>query len=127
MPSATFRIRSNGIQVHKGQVHEGLTALFNTSNYVLAILSESNACFVTQTHSRVNLRSGFLQVLSNDHLCPPCANRRRSATTAPTTRIQLDIRGSGQLSLAERERKGQGGTRSKESRAERMAHLAESR
>lgn len=48
MPSATLELLSSTAQVRKGQVHEGLTALFNTSNYALAILSESNARFVRQ-------------------------------------------------------------------------------
>jgi len=42
----TLELLSNSAQVRKGQVHEGLTALFNTSNYPLAILSESNARIV---------------------------------------------------------------------------------
>lgn len=45
-PWITFRTA----QVRKGQVHEGLTALFNTSNYALAILSESNARIVRQNN-----------------------------------------------------------------------------
>lgn len=46
MLSATLELLSSIAQVRKGQVHEGLTALFNTSNYALAILSESNARIV---------------------------------------------------------------------------------
>lgn len=44
--SATLELLSSTAQVRKGQVHEGLTALFNTSNYALAVLSESNARIV---------------------------------------------------------------------------------
>jgi len=48
MLSATLELLSSTVQVRKGQVHEGLTALFNTSNYALAILSESNARIARQ-------------------------------------------------------------------------------
>lgn len=41
MSFATLENASGVTQVRKGQVREGLTALFNTSNYVLTILSES--------------------------------------------------------------------------------------
>lgn len=54
----------------------------------------------------------------------PCANRRQSATTAPTTGIQLDIRGSGQLSLEAKGEKGRQSERDEEkvlSRKERRA------
>lgn len=50
MPSATLELLSSSAQVRKGQVHEGLTALFSTSNYALAILNESNARIVRQDH-----------------------------------------------------------------------------